>query len=378
MPTERLYRQSVAVLRVNAAVVLAVVLVAGAAPAAGVRARPVVAHHTPSWSPTGDRLTFVREIQTGARVSYSTWLVKTDRTVLRRFDDVKQSAWSPDGRNLALVWAGKRLFVTTSNGTRVRAVTRGAAPSWSPESDEIAFVRTSDSGRPTAFRLPLHGSGSWPRPVAPAATWSSSARWSPDGRWLAFVGHVLPTGTGLWLSRRNGEDLRRLLPDTGGRLSAPRWSPDGRHLLAWSLPSQRLVIVPLVAGAPRRLGLGSAASWSAGGSHIAYVQRCRVLILARDAQPPADAPVCSVHGFLGNPAWSPHGKRVAFHECFHDVCWIFVRTPRARERQKLGHGTQPAWSPDGRRIAFVRRGRVQLMNADGTRARPLLRREDSR
>jgi TolB protein len=75
--------------------------------------------------------------------------------------------------------------------------------------------------------------------------------------------------------------------------------------------------------------------------------------------------------FVGSPAFSPDGKRIAYIKVVAGNQDIFVRTPAIGETKRLtshaGSDTQPTWSPDGSKIAFesTRSGKRQIwvMNA---------------
>lgn len=57
------------------------------------------------------------------------------------------------------------------------------------------------------------------------------ARYSPDGRWLAFtVGGYQGDPGALWVAASDGADPRRLLELSGKAVTSPRWSPDGNRI----------------------------------------------------------------------------------------------------------------------------------------------------
>ena len=70
------------------------------------------------------------------------------------------------------------------------------------------------------------------------------------------------------------------------------------------------------------------------------------------------------------PAWSPHGRRLAFSRR-GDLYAIGVDGKGLRRLTRGGgHDSDPAWSPGARRIAFVRNeDSLYVVNANGSSAR---------
>src|SRR5256885_16437912 len=59
----------------------------------------------------------------------------------------------------------------------------------------------------------------------------STPRWSPDGRWLAFLSGREDEHTQLWLLDRAGGEGRKLT-SFAGDVEGYRWAPDGKRLAA--------------------------------------------------------------------------------------------------------------------------------------------------
>src|ERR1051325_7869154 len=70
-----------------------------------------------------------------------------------------------------------------------------------------------------------------PVPFTGETASSSSPRWSPDGRFMAFLSSREGGRAQIWLLSRNGGEARRLTNLDGGA-SAIEWSPDSSRLVA--------------------------------------------------------------------------------------------------------------------------------------------------
>ncbi|MGH2952389.1 MAG: TolB family protein [Solirubrobacterales bacterium] len=140
-------------------------------------------------------------------------------------------AWSPDGRELSLavlgLSGGSTVFTMNADGSEMRALARSrtlASPSFSPSGRRILYtngraiktIRTDGSDRRKVVKAVHRGILIEPQ-------------FSPDGRWIVFVG--TPQGErrqGIWKVRRNGKRLRRLTGNVNDR--GPDLSPDGRRI----------------------------------------------------------------------------------------------------------------------------------------------------
>jgi dipeptidyl aminopeptidase/acylaminoacyl peptidase len=104
----------------------------------------------PDWSSRG-QIAYVRYRETCVRICSNIYVTRLGGT-LRRFTGRGGSSpsWSPDGRKLAFVRnvansprAGIYLVRRDGRGLR-RLVRRGDSPTWSPDGKWIAFIRTGD------------------------------------------------------------------------------------------------------------------------------------------------------------------------------------------------------------------------------------------
>ncbi|MDE3111894.1 MAG: PD40 domain-containing protein [Chloroflexota bacterium] len=231
----------------------------------------------------------------------------------------------------------------------------------SPSGDEVAFA-WDRSGTFEIYSAPLVGDRIIQLTSAGAA--SRSPRWSPDGRWLAFLRSEGDVPTALWLVDRDGERERRLTDATGYRDHA--WSPDGARIAVADGAGDIRVLDP-ESGRNERIASGSFPRWSPDGRSIVFTARGAAagdLGIVPGGGGAARA-LDTREGKSGSSIdarWSPDGATIAFTTTVRghpEVAFARVRDGSVVRVERVGAtpfaDSDPEWRPDGRGVIYRRR-----------------------
>jgi Tol biopolymer transport system component len=189
----------------------------------------------PTWSPDGKQIAF-RTFADGGGLGVTDVARGGVRPLTRNGED-DNPVWSPDGRRISFMrWMGYGFSIGTvrPDGSDVRLLTPdwldAQEQTWSPDGRQILVEGV---GGDRDLYLMEATEGAVPRNLTQTESQNEqSARWSPNGRWIAFFSSN---------SRRFNPDIHTMRAD-GTRhrnlTRSPRsvdvdvaWSPDGRSLV---------------------------------------------------------------------------------------------------------------------------------------------------
>lgn len=227
---------------------------------------------TPSWSPGGTQIAFVR-MRPGEPVSAQGDVAIVDLTtgneriltgpvdfghVLLTADEF-EPAWSPDGAKIAMTAVRLEQYPDPMTG----APTTGAQ-------DEIVIMNTDGSGEVIVTAG---------EPGTDRANYledDRKASWSPDGRMLAFMSQAqVPSCCGpwqIWAVNADGAGATNLSADPTVNDLFPSWSPDGTQILftrdsdLYSMPAPTSLPLPAAATVTALPATGSATRLTTNGN----------------------------------------------------------------------------------------------------------------
>jgi Tol biopolymer transport system component len=188
--------------------------------------------------------------------------------------------WSPNHEQIAFIkpkpHTSDQVWVMNADGTNQRALTHfGRAPqlfgndvtpdlTWSPDGQELVFAAFANDqgGRTQLYEVGVRTHAVHRLTNLPYG--ATQPEWSPDGRWIAFVGAVAPDR--IYLLSAKTHRAHAVGKATGLDVA---WSPDSTHLVFNT--RGKLETVNTAGTRYRSIGVfGAQPSWSPDGQWIVF------------------------------------------------------------------------------------------------------------
>ena len=94
----------------------------------------------------------------------------------------------------------------------------------SPDGQRLVFDLLGD-----LYTLPIAGGEA--TPLTHSIAWEMQARWSPDGKRIAYISDA-GGGDNVWTMNADGSDAKAVTKEDFRLLYTPTWSPDGQYIAA--------------------------------------------------------------------------------------------------------------------------------------------------
>ncbi len=287
------------------------------------------------------------------------------------------------------------IFVMNADGSTVTNVTNSKAqqedePAWSPDGTTLVFTRdvSEDQANGDSWDLFTVGlDGIEAKPLTTGKQFAGNARWSPNGKQIAY--ETGSSSISVNLINADGSGDRPLLDPTItsaiNDIRSADWSPDGTHLVFAALfgsGNDNLWTVEATGGEPQSVtksaGVKQKVVLSPDGKRITYIARLtgnedwEIWIANADGSNATQVTDNSASD--REMVWSPDSTRIAFTTSRDGNGEIYVMNADGSNQTNLTRTDAaegfPAWSPDGKQIAFTStrdgNSEIYVMNADGS------------
>ena len=250
-----------------------------------------------------------------------------------------------------------------------------SGPILSPDGAQVAYtVRSMDLKKDTSdadiYLIPFAGGEAVRLTTSPKA--ETSPRFSPDGKWIAFLSSREGDKSQVFLLSRGGGEASRLTDMKGG-VGSFEWSPDSKRLVLVASDPDPDAPDPEAKGdvkktpkpiVTRRIQFKR--------DYEGYLRELRSHLYVFEVDKKASVQITSGPYDDAQPAWSPDGKTIAFvsnrtaepdtnrDSNIYLIAPVAGETPRAITTNP-SEDEHPTWAPDGKSIVYVEGGVVADM-----------------
>lgn len=271
----------------------------------------------------------------------------------------------------------------------------------SPDGRKILFDLLGD-----LYELPIGGGEA--KPLTHSIAWEMQARYSPDGKRIAFISDA-GGGDNVWLMNADGSGAKALTDEKQRLLYTPTWSPDGQYIAARkhfagtrSLGSGEIWLYHV--GGGKGMALNDKPNWQKDLGEPAFSRDGHYVYFSQDTTPGktfeynkdangdifdiqrldlrdgSTEPFVTGAGGAVRPTPSPDGKWLAFVRRVRNQSTLFLKdlatgreTPAwsglDRDMQEAWsvQGVYPsfAWLPDGKTLVVWGQGRLWRVDPFG-------------
>jgi Tol biopolymer transport system component len=235
-------------------------------------------------------------------------------------------------------------------------------------------------GRPIAAVLLLAGCGSAPSPPAAAEDLEAAA---------IVYEHTIDGNKDVYILPATGGEPRRLTTEASDD-GLPRFTPNGRAVVYTSdrAGNWQIFEIPVEGGRPERVRSNPHTEWQADvspdGDTLAFLSDRDgtegLWLMNLQTKEPRALVRQENQPIMGNPDWSPDGRRIVFSSNWHRGHQIYVVEAESGAVERISPlasgGCEPRFSPDGKKVVYVSRPsstRSRLVEHDlGTHAERVL------
>ncbi|HET6933038.1 MAG TPA: DPP IV N-terminal domain-containing protein [Candidatus Acidoferrum sp.] len=316
------------------------------------------------------------------------------------------AAFSPDGNQVAFVWAGEKggfahIYVSqigaTDSPRQITGTGEGTfefAPVWSPDGHYLAFFRFNDKEKVLAIYVTAALGGSERRLYNVKSNRKVDALdWSVDGKYLAFSDSASPSeASKIFLLSLDTLEVHPVTSPPAGTLgdTTPAFSPDGKSLafVRDTLDVREIYLLPLSGGPPQQITFDHAdiqgITWTPESDKLIFASSRQGPIslwrVSAKGGTPQRLPIAGA-GWAMRPALNRKGNRLAYTSVtYSSSLWRASLTPdhkiiRPLEKFISSTGLEegPQYSPDGKHIVFQsnRTGYHEIWRADADGSNPI-------